>query len=154
MLTIFTGCVRLYILVKCEITHFPVAQKFQFFVPIRLCISHIKCAYASWSVQCYQCWRSGPKTSVSSLFSSIYKSGHVNNTKMPCCWHKTWNSIVTLLHSKYTGLINTERQAIRHNFMFSCHMVDPIDKFYSVLVSVSCPKALFHLESDNLFVSP
>ena len=22
---------------------------------------------------------------------------------------------------------------------------------YSVLVSVSCPKALFHLESDNLF---
>ena len=23
--------------------------------------------------------------------------------------------------------------------------------FYSVLVSVSCPKALFHLESDNLF---
>ena len=24
-------------------------------------------------------------------------------------------------------------------------------KFYSVLVSVSCPKALYHLESDNLF---
>ena len=23
--------------------------------------------------------------------------------------------------------------------------------FYSVLVSVSCPKALYHLESDNLF---
>ena len=26
-----------------------------------------------------------------------------------------------------------------------------IAKVYSVLVSVSCPKALFHLESDNLF---
>ena len=24
-------------------------------------------------------------------------------------------------------------------------------QYYSVLVSVSCPKALFHLESDNLF---
>ena len=24
-------------------------------------------------------------------------------------------------------------------------------KSYSVLVSISCPKALFHLESDNLF---
>ena len=23
--------------------------------------------------------------------------------------------------------------------------------YYSVLVSVSCPKALYHLESDNLF---
>ena len=24
-------------------------------------------------------------------------------------------------------------------------------EFYSVLVSVSCPKALYHLESDNIF---
>ena len=26
-----------------------------------------------------------------------------------------------------------------------------ISKIYSVLVSVSCPKALHHLESDNIF---
>ena len=26
-----------------------------------------------------------------------------------------------------------------------------VTTFYSALVSVSCPKALFHLESDNLF---
>ena len=26
-----------------------------------------------------------------------------------------------------------------------------IHYFYSVLVSVSCPKALYHLESDNIF---
>ena len=27
----------------------------------------------------------------------------------------------------------------------------PLAQVYSVLVSVSCPKALYHLESDNLF---
>ena len=29
--------------------------------------------------------------------------------------------------------------------------LSPVLKVYSVLVSVSCPKALFHLEIDNLF---
>ena len=37
----------------------------------------------------------------------------------------------------------------------SCSKIRCIDlqgiEIYSVLVSVSCPKALFHLESDNLF---
>ena len=35
--------------------------------------------------------------------------------------------------------------------MYTFVTIDPFLLFYSVLVSVLCPKALYHLESDNLF---
>ena len=38
------------------------------------------------------------------------------------------------------------------NFMqFFNVKTNPRNCFYFVLVSISCPKALYHLESDNLF---
>ena len=48
---------------------------------------------------------------------------------------------------KYSTVLPVPKSQWRVNYSF----MDIVKTVYSVLVSVSCPKALFHLESDNLF---
>ena len=48
-------------------------------------------------------------------------------------------------------LVKSLRVLVKTESVPDVVLVDSGQLFYSVLVSVPCPKALYHLESDNLF---
>ena len=47
--------------------------------------------------------------------------------------------------------LNKPNNQLSYSLTLTHHSFSHFNELYSVLVSVSCPKALYHLESDNLF---